>query len=300
MPGSLFRSAVLAALLLGPGSSSSLLITPAQLAKELPDPSLVLLQVGPRENYDSGHVKGARFITMQDLAAPKTDSTPALELPDTNDLRLRLERLGIGNKSHIVVIAGADWASPSTRIVWTLEAAGLGAQTRWLDGGVEGWKRAGYPVTTVVPPAPTPGHLTVPPDRSIVVDHQWMEAHLEAPGVRIIDARSPVFFEGVGMPEHNAPAGHLPGAHNIPFNSLMDDSLVVLPLPELARIFAGAGVKKGDTVAAYCHVGQQATVVILAARLLGYPAVLYDGSATEWESLKLPIVNPNPTATPHE
>jgi thiosulfate/3-mercaptopyruvate sulfurtransferase len=127
-----------------------------------------------------------------------------------------------------------------------------------------------------------------------------MQAHLDAPGVRIIDARSPVFFEGVGMPEHNAPAGHLPGAHNIPFTSLMNDSLQVLPLADLSRIFSDAGVQTGDTVAAYCHVGMQATVVIFAARLLGYPAVLYDGSANEWEALKLPIVNPNPTATPHE
>jgi thiosulfate/3-mercaptopyruvate sulfurtransferase len=300
MSVALSRYALLASLLFAPAASPSLLITPAQLVKELSDPSLVLLQVGPRENYDSGHVKGARFITMQDLAAARTDSGPMLELPDTADLRARIEKLGIGNKSHIVVIAGADWASPSTRIVWTLQVAGLGAQTRWLDGGLDGWKRAGYPLTTAVPPAPTPGHLTLPEDRALVVNHQWMQAHLDAPGVRIIDARSPVFFEGVGMPEHNAPAGHLEGAHNIPFNTLMDDSLEVLPLSELARIFADAGVQKGDTVAAYCHVGQQATVVIFAARLLGYPAVLYDGSATEWQSLKLPMVNPNPTATPHE
>ena len=296
----LFRSAILAALLVRPAATPALVITPTQLAAKLSDPALVLLQVGPKADYDSGHIKGARLITMQDLAAPKNDSAPVLELPDTSDLRLRLEQLGIGNKSRIVVIAGADWASPSTRIVWTLEAAGLGAQTQWLDGGSDGWKRAGYPVTTDVPPTPIPGHLTVPPDRSIVVTHQWMQAHLDVPGVRIIDARSPVFFEGVGMPEHNAPAGHLPGAHNIPFTSLMNDSLQVLPLADLSRIFSDAGVQTGDTVAAYCHVGMQATVVIFAARLLGYPAVLYDGSANEWEALKLPIVNPNPTATPHE
>ena len=29
--------------------------------------------------------------------------------------------------------------------------------------------------------------------------------------------------------------------------------------------------------------------MIFAARLLGYPARLYDGSMTEWQSLKLPL-----------
>jgi thiosulfate/3-mercaptopyruvate sulfurtransferase len=213
-------------------------------------------------------------------------------------LRNRLERLGIGDESRIVVIAGADWASPSTRILWTLQAAGLGGRSRWLDGGSDGWKRAGLPTTTMAPAAPTPGHLTLPADRRVVVDHAWIQAHLDDPRVRIIDGRAPVFYEGVGMPEHNEKAGHIPGAVNIPFNTLVDDSMEVLPLPELRRIFAAAGVTPGDTVAAYCHVGQQATVVILAARLLGYPARLYDGSYNEWKSLKLPTENLNPTATP--
>ena len=33
---------------------------------------------------------------------------------------------------------------------------------------------------------------------------------------------------------------------------------------------------------AYCHVGQQATAVVLAARLLDIPVVLYDGAFQDW------------------
>ena len=35
---------------------------------------------------------------------------------------------------------------------------------------------------------------------------------------------------------------------------------------ELREIFAKAGVKPGDTVVAYCHIGQQATGIVFAAR----------------------------------
>lgn len=285
---------VLATTALAQGDAS-LLVSAAQLARELEDPSLVLLHVGPRDDYNAGHIRGARYVEMQDLAAPRTPGGLALELPDAGDLRARLERLGIGDASRIVVVPAADWGSPATRIVWTLQVAGLGGRTRLLEGGTAGWKRAGLLLTSDVPAAPVPGRLSRAPDRSIVVDHAWIQARLGAPDLRLIDARAPMFYEGPGMKDRNGnahAAGHIPGARNIPFNTLFNDSLQFLSRDELRRTFAAAGVKPGETVVAYCHIGQQATVVLFAARLLGHPVKLYDGSFTDWESRKLPIENP--------
>lgn len=272
-------------------ASAPLLVSPQQLARELNDPNLILLQVGPTDNYEAGHIPGARLVQMQDLAAPRSEGGLALELPPEDELRQRLERLGIRDQSRIVVIPGADWASPATRIIWTLQTAGLGGRTRLLDGGSEGWRRAGLPLTRDVPSAPKPGRLTLAADRSLVIDHAWVQANLKSPRVRLIDGRAPMFYEGPGMPEHNHKAGHIPGARNIPFNTLMNDSLQVLPKDELRRIFTAAGVQQGDTVVAYCHIGQQATVVLFAARLIGHPIKLYDGSFTDWERRQLPIEN---------
>jgi thiosulfate/3-mercaptopyruvate sulfurtransferase len=43
----------------------------------------------------------------------------------------------------------------------------------------------------------------------------------------------------------------------------------------------------------YCHIGQQASLVWLAARMLGYEARLYDGSFEDWSGREdLPVVNP--------
>jgi thiosulfate/3-mercaptopyruvate sulfurtransferase len=275
-----------------------LLITPAELKARLADPKLVILQVGPLEDYEAGHIPGARLVAMEDLNIEHTSTGVMLELPDTAVLRKRIEKLGISNDSWIVVAGGADWVSPATRVVFTLEAAGLGARTQLLDGGARGWQRAGFALSTDDPPAAKRGTLTLPQDRWVVVDHAWIQAHLSDPHIRIIDGRAPVFYEGVGMPEHGTPGGHIAGAKNIPFNTLTDSSNVVLPLDSLRKMFAAAGVKPGDTVAAYCHIGQQGTVVIFAARLLGIPARLYDGSMTEWQSLKLPLENANPNAKP--
>ncbi len=273
---------------------ASLLVTPSQLNAELRDTRLVLLYVGPREDYDAGHIAGSHFVNLQDITAERREGALSLELPDEDVLRQRLERLGISDNSKVVVVFGADWMSPSTRVVWTLQTAGLGAQTRLLDGGTRGWKRAGLPLTTAAPAAATPGRLTLATDRSIVVDYRWVQARAKSPGIRLIDGRAPMFFEGPKMDiggGRSHEAGHIAGAKNLPFNSLGDDSLQFLPVDELRRRFAAVGVQPGDTVAAYCHIGQQATMVLFSARLLGHPIRLYDGSMNDWETRKLPLEN---------
>lgn len=262
------------------------------------DPSLVLLHVGPKPDYEAGHIAGARLVTMRDLAAQEGGNALSLELPTETELRERLERLGVSDHSRIVVTFGQDWGSPATRVLWTLQVAGVGANARLLDGGTVAWKRAGLPLTTDVPAAAAIGKLTATPNRALVVDHQWMQAHVNAPKVRIVDGRAPVFFDGPGMKHEgqaDMKAGHLPGAVNIPFNSLVDDAVQMLPVDTLRRMFRDAGVQPGDTVAAYCHIGQQGTTVLLAARLLGHPIRLYDGSMNDWERRKLPLVNTKST-----
>ena len=64
------------------------------------------------------------------------------------------------------------------------------------------------------------------------------------------------------------------------------------PADEIAAVFTEAGVRPGDTVIGYCHIGQQATAMLLAARTLGYRVVLYDGSFEDWSRRDLPVDTP--------
>jgi 3-mercaptopyruvate sulfurtransferase SseA len=52
-----------------------------------------------------------------------------------------------------------------------------------------------------------------------VVDAAWVKAHLNQPGVMILDARGPKFYtsaEAGQMPR----GGHIPSARNIPFSRM--------------------------------------------------------------------------------
>jgi thiosulfate/3-mercaptopyruvate sulfurtransferase len=257
------------------------------LAAHLRDPNLVLLHLGEKPEYEAGHIPGARFVNLMDIVVDGRPAGLSFEMPAPDDLRARLETLGISNDSRIVVYYGKDWVSPSTRVIFTLHHAGLGDRVSLLDGGMQKWKSDGNAVTADATPAKR-GTLSALTVRPTIVDVEYVKSHLRAPGTVIIDARAPVFYDGPSHGEHRA--GHIPGAVNIPFNTVFDDSNVVLSRDSLTTLFRSAGVTPTDKVVVYCHIGQQATAVIFGARLLGYDAVLYDGSFDDWSRrTELPV-----------
>ena len=114
----------------------NLVVDAAWLKAHLADPDLVLLHVGDKEEYEAAHIPGARFVSQQDISvSDHSGKGLMLEMPPAEDLRHRLEALGISDKSRIVVYYGKDWVSPSTRVMFTLDYAGLGARSSLLDGG---------------------------------------------------------------------------------------------------------------------------------------------------------------------
>ena len=274
------------ALLCGPASAQTaapLLVDVDWLAQHLSDRGLVILHVGSRAEYDAQHIPGARFISEDDVAKPHDMARGdlMLEMPAAADLRATLASRGISDDSHIVVYFGKQAAVQSaTRIVLTLDYAGLGDRTSLLNGGLAAWLRAGKAVTADAGTV-APGVLTARATKPVIVDAEFVQSLASRPNHKLIDARAPVYYKGV-EPTFGK-SGHIPGAVNIPFTDITDTDMM-MDRDRLTGVFARAGVRAGDTVVAYCHIGQQATAVIFAARLLGHPVVLYDGAFQDWAS----------------
>lgn len=161
---------------------------------------------------------------------------------------------------------------------------------------MDAWVAEGHPVTASVP-ASRAGVLSQLKTRPIVVDAGRVREVLGRPGFAVVDGRSASHCDGTdtgGPRERQHGTGHVAGAGSAPFSAVFDDDLRLRSPVDLAALLARAGVKQGDTVIAYCHIGQEATAVLFAARTLGHPVMFYDGSFEDWSRhAGLPVEDPS-------
>jgi len=296
----LFFAALLALLLAGTHSNvqakaepsaarEPMLVTVDWLGDHLNDPSLILLQIGDKKDYDGGHIPGAQFLEYQSISTPHGQGL-MLELLPVEQLVSIFERLGVSNRSHIILYFGTNWVTPTTRVYWTLDYLGLGDRTSILNGGLVAWQATHHPVSTEVK-QPAKGSITPAVRREIVADAPWVSSHLHQPAVTIIDARTHEFYNG-SQSDGNPRSGHIPGASNLSYLDVVDQDNNKFKSPDaLKELFRAAGLKPGSLMVSYCHIGQRATVLYFTAKMLGYDAKMYDGSWEDWSHRKdLPVV----------
>jgi thiosulfate/3-mercaptopyruvate sulfurtransferase len=141
--------------------------------------------------------------------------------------------------------------------------------------------------------AVTPGKVTTCQQNDVITTLDDVKANVKHPGVDIIDARAVEYYSGRSRPEDQR-RGHIPGATNIPYTTLLNAQGKWKSPDALAAMLHDAGVKQGDRIIAYCHIGQQATAVYFVARYLGYDVRLYDGSWEEYSKhTELPAESTN-------
>jgi thiosulfate/3-mercaptopyruvate sulfurtransferase len=278
----------------GHGDRSTMLVSTGWLADHLQDRNLAILAVGTEADFSVAHIAGAVALDYRAIQLPTSVEQPLnLQLPPVAELERVFSTLGVSNDSRIVVYMSRDQITQTARVWLTLDAMGLGAQTSILDGGLPAWQWEGRAVTTETR-HPGPAKLKACAAADVIVDADYVKSHVAGAGVRVVDARLPQYFSGE-TPGRNQRPGHIPGAASIPFNTLVDEQGKLKPAAEIEQLFGEAGVRAGDRVVSYCHIGQQASLVYFAARYVGFDARLYDGSFEDWSRhAELPVEKSTP------
>jgi thiosulfate/3-mercaptopyruvate sulfurtransferase len=111
-----------------------------------------------------------------------------------------------------------------------------------------------------------------------------MKALIHDESAILVDARSPERFAGnAPEPREGLRAGHIPGAHNVPFGQVLNGDGTLKSTAELNALFEAAGVEAHKPVVASCGSGITACVLALALSETGHRRTsVYDGSWSEW------------------
>lgn len=234
-----------------------------------------------REDYDASHIPGAVFVDWtRDIVDP-LDPIPA-QIAQPKAFADTVGALGIGDATLVVAYDDYDHIFAG-RLAWALRYYGHDA-VRLLDGGWTRWVAERRPTTNEVP-SPTRATFTARPRPALRRTADEIARAVSASDTLLIDARPPDQFSGNTSAARRA--GHIPGARNVHYAKLVDPrSGRFLPPPELARVFAEAGVDVSHLpreIVVYCNGGISCTVPLNALRMLGRDDVaVYDGSWNEW------------------
>jgi thiosulfate/3-mercaptopyruvate sulfurtransferase len=225
-----------------------------------------------RRQFDSGHLPGAQYLSLDDdLAAPPGEGGRH-PLPPREALANRLAALGAGNDQQIVVYDDAGGAF-AARAWWCIRWLGHEA-VAVLDGGIAAWTG---PLQTRIE-SPRSGDFSVRTPLTRTIDVGALLAGLD--GLTLVDARSQARFEGREEPIDPV-AGHIPGAVCRPFQGNLDPQGRFLPAEKLRARFAS--IEPGADTVCYCGSGVTAAHNVLAMVVAGFAEpMLYPGSWSEW------------------
>jgi thiosulfate/3-mercaptopyruvate sulfurtransferase len=270
------------------------LVSTDWLADHLGQPGLVVVESDEDVLlYETGHIEGAVKIDWHtDLNDPVTR-----DYLDGAGFAKLLGSKGIGRDTTVVIYGDKNnwWAAYA---LWVFSLFGH-EDVRLLDGGRAKWEAEGRAYTTVVP-TPTPVDYPVVERDDSKIRAYKEDVLAEIGKSPLVDVRSPEEYVGdrttaPAYPEESAlRAGHIPTAANVPWARAVAEDGSFKKADELSAIYRDEiGLKDGDSVIAYCRIGERSSHTwFVLTHLLGFEGVRnYDGSWTEWGSaVRVPIV----------
>lgn len=285
--------AIVAALLFGglfgaPARAATPLVDAAWVKANIGKPGIVVLDArSDRKAYDAGHIPGAVFTDYAKGGwRTKMKDVPGM-LPDAAGLEKLIGSLGIGNDSHVIVVAPGNAAQDmgiATRIYWTFKVAGHD-EVSILSGGMRAYLAdKSNPVDkAAVTPTPRPFKVSFRPELMATADD--VKKALADGKTALIDNRPPKEFSGAHKSKSVVRYGTVPGAASVPAMAMTEkDSGVFKSGDALKALYEQAGAKPGDDEIAFCNTGHWASIGwFVSHELLGNgKARLYDGSMADW------------------
>jgi len=255
------------------------LISVKELSGKLKDPNVVIVSAQKPDKYAAVHIKGSVNIPPADLV----NNEPIKYMnKSTAEIAKILGDKGVSESNEIILYDNGT-SKYSGRMYWVLKYMGA-KNVKILNGELEAWKAGRKPITkTPTKLAATTFTPNVQPQYIVKMD-EVMKA-TNGGNYVIIDARTTEEYSGTDE-ETTLRRGHIPGAVNIDYKTLLDAKGKLKSKEALAEIYTAKGVTPDKTIIVYCATSVRAGIEFMAlSSVLEYPNVkLYDGAFTEWQT----------------
>ena len=229
--------------------------------------------------FESAHIPGARFLDLDTLVDPASDTPSAI--PDAAQFQQRMQKLGVNDGDRIVFYDDSD-IHPSARAWFIARLHGVD-QVAILDGGLAKWRAEDRPLEQGAA-SPPQGNFRSRPGIGAIRSKAEMLANLGQQDEQVLDARSTARFAGE-KPEARAGVepGHIPGSRNMPHAQIFAPDDTFRDRADLLEAFRQAGIDMDQPLVTTCGSGVTAAALLFAAELVGkHDVALYDGSWSEW------------------
>lgn len=222
--------------------NGGLLWTPERLKAKLGDENLVIIDFRPTHQVMEGIIPGAAHFDLYGVHLAET--TPALLEKYIDMMRSQFGLRGVGMERTVVAYE-EDSGVRAARAFWLLEYFGH-TDVHLLDGGIKGWRAAGYETVREMNP-PKPHSLPIEPRDEIFISADELNGMLKDPGLVVLDTRSDA--EWLGTNTRGGPrGGTIPGAVHKEWTEYLDGEGRFKPAAELAAMFEALGVVRDKAI----------------------------------------------------
>lgn len=249
-----------------------------------------------------GHIAGAISVDFGKIREERTVDGVKIkaQLPTEEHFQKVMDDFGLNktDKPLVIVSTGetVDSMDMSTRLYFQLRYFGEAHdKMAILNGGVNSWIQAGYPVSTDKATTTKGDWVATGEDKNILASMEQVKEGLRNGSDQFIDARPTAQFLSIVKSPVDKAAGHLSGARSFPTDAIVKPvgaSREFMSAEDYKKIYAQLNINPSAPTVSYCNTGHLASGAwFVSNEIMGNKnSKLYAGSMTEWTNLGNPTV----------